>query len=217
MVVWVILFFSLLWFKTNQTSVREQKRPCTAYQDTPEIHPHVRPKVGGVDLRAGCRARRVAVAAEVGKVVSDRAGVGKGQPCYACCSWRDLLLSLWEETIVTRERKRKKANKTPYYLKTKNTSKSHYIKTVKKSMTKHFKGNWRETKQNPSNLQSNPHKAMSIFLSRNSIVQERVEGRIQTIKMFKLPDKNTLSSSYISDMEKYGIPKQTKTEGVHHH
>lgn len=109
------------------------------------------------------------------------------------------------------------ANKTPYYLKTKITSKSHYIKTVKKSMTKHFKGNWRKTKQNPSYLQSNSHKAMSIFLSRNSIVQERVEGHIQTIKRFKLPDKNTLSSSYISDMEKYGIPKQTKAEGVHHH
>lgn len=110
MVVWVILFFSLLWFKTNQTSVREQKRPCTAYQDTPEIHPSVHPKVGGVDLRAGCRARRVAVAAEVGKVVSGRAGVGKGRPCCACCGWRDLLLSVWEETIVTRERKRKKAD-----------------------------------------------------------------------------------------------------------
>ena len=61
MVVWVVPFFSPLWFTTNQAPITGGKKHlCTADQDT-KMHPSVQLKVGGLHLGGDCRARELAM------------------------------------------------------------------------------------------------------------------------------------------------------------
>lgn len=62
MVVWVVPFFSLLWFTINWTSITEKKKEhlCTLYQNIQEICSSVYFKGGKLGFGGGSRAREVA-------------------------------------------------------------------------------------------------------------------------------------------------------------